>query len=54
MNLYHEQRMKEVVIRTLSLQEAATFLQISQSGLRAKAKAGSIPGAKIGKSWVFN
>ena len=39
--------------RTLSLDEAATFLKLSPSALRQKAKEGKLPGAKIGKRWVF-
>jgi excisionase family DNA binding protein len=38
---------------TMSLKEAARFLKLSQEALRRKAKAGVIPGAKLGKSWVF-
>lgn len=38
---------------TFNLKEAAMFLQMSSSALREKAKTGKIPGAKIGKSWVF-
>lgn len=40
-------------LTTLNLKEAADFLQMSPSALRAKAKAGHIAGAKIGKCWVF-
>jgi excisionase family DNA binding protein len=38
---------------TLTLKEAADFLNMSPEALRRMAKAGEIPGAKIGKSWVF-
>jgi excisionase family DNA binding protein len=38
---------------TLTLQEAADFLKIHYVTLLTKAKAGDIPGAKIGKRWVF-
>jgi excisionase family DNA binding protein len=38
---------------TMSLKEAARFLKFSQEALRRKAKAGVVPGAKLGKSWVF-
>jgi excisionase family DNA binding protein len=38
---------------TMSLKEAARYLKLSQEALRRKAKAGVIPGAKLGKSWVF-
>ena len=38
---------------TLNLQQAAELLRIHPVTLQAKAKAGEIPGAKIGKCWVF-
>lgn len=38
---------------TLSLKEAAKFLLIHPVTLQEKARAGEIPGAKIGKCWVF-
>ncbi len=38
---------------TLDLNEAAAFLKMSPEALRRKAKAGEIPGAKIGKQWCF-
>ncbi|MFQ5760421.1 MAG: helix-turn-helix domain-containing protein [Acidiferrobacterales bacterium] len=38
---------------TLGLHEAARFLRMHPEALRQKAKAGSIPGAKPGKCWVF-
>ena len=38
---------------TLNLQEAARFLKIHPVTLQEKARAGEIPGAKIGKCWVF-
>ena len=40
-------------MRSLTLTEAAAFLKRSPSTLRAKAKAGSAPGRKVGKRWVF-
>jgi excisionase family DNA binding protein len=40
-------------VQTLSLKQAAAFLQMSQSTLRDKVKAGLVPGAKPGKQWVF-
>ncbi|NND82219.1 MAG: helix-turn-helix domain-containing protein [Gammaproteobacteria bacterium] len=39
--------------RSLGLDEAAHFLKISPSALRAKVNLGIVPGAKIGKCWVF-
>jgi excisionase family DNA binding protein len=38
---------------TLTLQEAAAFLKIHPVTLLGKAHEGSIPGAKIGRRWVF-
>jgi excisionase family DNA binding protein len=38
---------------TLTLKEAVAFLKLSLEALRRKAKAGEIPGAKVGKCWVF-
>ncbi|MBI5861872.1 MAG: helix-turn-helix domain-containing protein [Rhodocyclales bacterium] len=40
-------------METLTLQEAARFLKIHPVTLQNKARAGEIPGAKIGKCWVF-
>jgi hypothetical protein len=38
---------------TLTLREAAAVLKIHPVTLLVKAKGGEIPGAKIGKRWVF-
>jgi excisionase family DNA binding protein len=38
---------------TLGLQEAAAFLRCHPEELRRRAKAGLIPGAKVGRAWVF-
>ena len=38
---------------SLGLREAAGFLRMHPSTLQARAKAGEIPGAKVGKCWVF-
>jgi excisionase family DNA binding protein len=38
---------------TLDLNEAAAFLKMSPEALRRKAKAGEIPGRKVGKRWCF-
>lgn len=38
---------------TLTLQEAAAFLKLHPEELRRRAKAGQIPGAKVGRAWVF-
>jgi excisionase family DNA binding protein len=40
-------------MRTLNLKEAAAFLKIHPVTLQDKARAGEIPGAKIGRAWVF-
>ena len=38
---------------TLSLLEAACFLKLHPEELRRRAKYGQIPGAKVGRAWVF-
>ena len=38
---------------TLTLREAAGFLKIHSEELRRRAKGGVIPGAKVGRAWVF-
>ena len=38
---------------TLDTQQAAQFLHIHPVTLQGKARRGEIPGAKIGKQWVF-
>ena len=43
----------DALVRTLNLEEAASFLKIHPETLRQKVKAGEIPGAKIGKAYVF-
>jgi hypothetical protein len=40
-------------MRTLNLKEAAAFLNMHPETLKEKARAGIIPGAKIGRRWVF-
>ena len=40
-------------MNTLTLQQAAALLKIHRVTLLEKARAGEIPGAKIGKCWVF-
>ncbi|WP_165919160.1 helix-turn-helix domain-containing protein [Sulfuritortus calidifontis] len=40
-------------MKTLDLHAAADLLHIHPVTLREKARCGEIPGAKIGKSWVF-
>jgi excisionase family DNA binding protein len=38
---------------TLTLQQAAALLKIHPTTLQAKARAGEIPGARVGRRWVF-
>lgn len=38
---------------SLTLIKAAQFLNIHPEELRRRAKAGLIPGAKVGRAWVF-
>ena len=40
-------------MNTLNLSEAAEFLKIHPVTLGDKVRSGEIPGAKIGKAWVF-
>lgn len=39
--------------RTLDLTEAADFLKIDRTTMLKKAGDGEIPGAQIGRAWVF-
>jgi len=39
--------------RIINLSEAADFLSMNPETLRQKVKTGSIPGAKVGKRWIF-
>ena len=40
-------------MRTLNLQQAAQFLKLHPVTVLERARAGIIPGAKVGKRWVF-
>ena len=40
-------------MNTLDLQAAAAFLHIHPVTLQEKVRAGEIPGAKVGRCWVF-
>ncbi|MDP2677331.1 MAG: helix-turn-helix domain-containing protein [Rhodoferax sp.] len=40
-------------METLTIEEAAEFLKIHPVTLSEKAALGEIPGARIGKRWVF-
>jgi excisionase family DNA binding protein len=38
---------------TWGIKEAAAFLRIHPDTLAERARAGEIPGCKVGRSWVF-
>jgi hypothetical protein len=40
-------------MKTFDLKEAALFLKLHSEEVRRRAKAGIIPGAKLGKRWGF-
>jgi hypothetical protein len=40
-------------METLDLKQAAHFLRLHPEELRQRAKRGLIPGAKVGRCWVF-
>jgi hypothetical protein len=40
-------------MQTLNLQQAAAFLHLHPEEIRRRAKSGVLPGAKVGKRWVF-
>ncbi len=40
-------------MKTLNLEETARFLKIHNETASRLAKTGQLPGAKIGRSWVF-
>ena len=40
-------------MKTLGLKEAAAFLRCHPEELRRRARAGAVPGAKVGRAWVF-
>lgn len=40
-------------METLNLEQAARFLKLHPEELRRRAKAGRVPGAKVGKCWIF-
>ena len=46
-------RMATEAMATLTLQQAAALLKVHPVTLQDKARAGEIPGAKIGRAWVF-
>lgn len=37
----------------LTLDQAATRLQMNPESLRRKVKCGEVPGAKVGRAWLF-
>ena len=42
-----------LVMKTLGLKEAAALLLLAPESLRQMASAGKVPGARVGKRWVF-
>jgi len=40
-------------METLDLKQAASFLKLHPEEVRRRAKAGLVPGAKLGKRWGF-
>jgi excisionase family DNA binding protein len=42
-----------MLVETLNLKEAAALLKMTSSSLRKKAKKGVLPGAKLGRDWIF-
>lgn len=40
-------------VKTLNLHQAAAFLHMHPEEVRSRAKRGLIPGAKVGRRWVF-
>ena len=40
-------------MKTLNLHEAAAFLHMHPEEVRSRTKRGLIPGAKVGRRWVF-
>ena len=40
-------------MKTLNLEEAARFLKVHTETVSQLAKNGQLPGAKIGRAWVF-
>jgi hypothetical protein len=40
-------------LKTLGLKEAAAFVRCHPEELRRRVKAGIVPGAKVGRAWVF-
>lgn len=40
-------------MKTLNLNEASNLLKLHSQTVRTKAKSGELPGAKLGKCWVF-
>ena len=40
-------------MKTLNLEETASFLKIHTETVSRLAKTGQLPGAKIGRAWVF-
>jgi excisionase family DNA binding protein len=51
--LLHQLLLKGKVMETLTCAEAASFLKIHYVTLSVLASSGEVPGAKIGRRWVF-
>ena len=45
--------MNDTALRTLGLQEAAALVRLHKNTLQDMAKSGRIPGAKVGRRWLF-
>ena len=43
----------EIGVMTLGVGDAAALLRLSPDALMRKARAGKVPGAKLGRQWVF-
>jgi len=41
-------------MKTLDLKQAADFLNVSENTAQELAASGEIPGAKVGRAWVFH
>lgn len=48
---YERERSK--IVNTLNLEETARFLKVHTETVSRLAKTGQLPGAKIGRAWVF-
>jgi molybdopterin-binding protein len=44
---------EEASVETMTADQAAGFLQLHPKSVRALARAGKIPGARVGRRWLF-